>query len=717
MFFYILCKGARTRRVARRDGDSRRSTLLAPEIKKIKITNLQNFIVLYAILYYCIHANEKGINMSEINTDTVYKQLKKQNGEAVAKVIREAVLLDIPNIVHILEFAGNNPEDIKQLVPVIREVYKTQTESEYHTDKNPLELLSMAGYDAFVVKNVKQKDSIKQYYRPGEELCTFRDPTRHENYYMIHAIKHSADQIKPSKNPQREDEYGTSVISIQIAKTGGFISIKNRYNHTVDNPDATFNNNPDNIIPGLSESLKKYFNVDFNTAKTPMPDNYRMVHDQLVRYNFEINNAYLSSDYYFSGSTITKLNKDYEIMLDIFVLDTRNGELTSPGKTTSIDAGYNVLHTLFKGKKIKIENNPENKKEKVIFVDGIKKMVVSDGQITELYLPEIKTVWNNFLRYNRNLKSIELPNVTEIDEGFLSHNKNLKSIELPNVKTIGDEFLSHNKNLESIELPNVTKIGDDFLSDNVNLKSIKLPNVKTIGDEFLLGNGNLESIELPNVTEIGFDFLWGNENLKSIELPNVTKIGDSFLSANVNLKSIKLPNVKTIGDEFLSGNENLESIELPNVTKIGGRFLSDNENLKSIKLPNVKTIGDYFLSDNKNLKSIKLPNVKTIGDDFLSHNKNLKSIELPNVTKIGDYFLSDNEKLKSIKLPNVKTIGGCFLSDNENLESIELPNISPDNADKKRLQMICAKKSLRTIMSDLSTKKASHKFLNRTYHD
>ena len=40
--------------------------------------------------------------MPEIDTDKIYKQLKKQNGEGVAKIIRDAVLLDVPNIVHIM---------------------------------------------------------------------------------------------------------------------------------------------------------------------------------------------------------------------------------------------------------------------------------------------------------------------------------------------------------------------------------------------------------------------------------------------------------------------------------------------------------------------------------------------------------------------------------------------------------------------------------------
>lgn len=40
--------------------------------------------------------------MPEIDTDKIYKQLKKQNGEGVAKIIRDAVLLDVLNIVHIM---------------------------------------------------------------------------------------------------------------------------------------------------------------------------------------------------------------------------------------------------------------------------------------------------------------------------------------------------------------------------------------------------------------------------------------------------------------------------------------------------------------------------------------------------------------------------------------------------------------------------------------
>ena len=75
------------------------------------------------------------------------------------------------------------------------------------------------------------ENAIKQYFAPDEELCTFRDPSRFQRYHIINAVRKDVDKIKRGNPPQRDDEYGTSVISIQILKTGGFISIKNRYNH------------------------------------------------------------------------------------------------------------------------------------------------------------------------------------------------------------------------------------------------------------------------------------------------------------------------------------------------------------------------------------------------------------------------------------------------------------------------------------------------------
>lgn len=409
--------------------------------------------------------------MSEIDTTQVYKQLKKQNGEAFARVIRDAVLLDIPNIVHVLEFAGNNPDEAQKLVPVIRELFKTHKANKYHTTKNPLELLDEAGYDAFVVETEEQKDSIKKYFRKNEQLCTFRDPDRHKNFYIIHAIKHDADKIRPSKTPKRQDEYGTSVISIQIAKTGGFISIKNRYNQTVNNPDATFWNNPDKIIPGLSESLQNFFKVKFYTTQShQLSDNFVIVQDQLVRFNYEFMGRYIGKDFYCFQNKITRLDTDYQIMMDIFILNTHNGDLRTPA---FYDFESYYLRRFFEGKKIKIEKNPGKKNEKIISVDGTKVAHIENGIITELYLPGIKKVDNKFLEYNTTLKSLSMPDLEECGKNFLYYNTTIEKLHLPRIKYVGKGFMNSHETLKnkfmilSTEKPYIFRLAINKLKQKV----------------------------------------------------------------------------------------------------------------------------------------------------------------------------------------------------------------------------------------------------------
>ena len=125
--------------------------------------------------------------------------------------------------------------------------------------KTPEELMSEAGYVLVECYNEGDIQAFRKYYAPGEELCTFKGG-RLDRCRVFFAVKKNVLDIKREdfKKPKREDEYGTSVISIQFTKDGTYtLSIKNRYNHTVNNPDATFSNNLDNIIPGLTASFEK----------------------------------------------------------------------------------------------------------------------------------------------------------------------------------------------------------------------------------------------------------------------------------------------------------------------------------------------------------------------------------------------------------------------------------------------------------------------------
>ena len=123
-----------------------------------------------------------------------------------------------------------------------------------------IEAFKKAGYDTVIFDDENRIREAQKYYRAGEVICTYGNLAgRMREYHMIVAIKANIDEIKHADEPQRDDEYGTSVLNIQIARNGSHMSIKNRYNHAVSNPDATLNNNLDMLSPGLQSMVLGYY--------------------------------------------------------------------------------------------------------------------------------------------------------------------------------------------------------------------------------------------------------------------------------------------------------------------------------------------------------------------------------------------------------------------------------------------------------------------------
>lgn len=117
-----------------------------------------------------------------------------------------------------------------------------------------------AGYVEVIFDDADKIKDAGKYYASGETICTYNNlDGRMREYHMLVAIKSDIEKIKRADNPQREDDYGTSIINIQIARNGSHMSIKNRYNHTVSNPDATYNNNLDMVTPGLQSMVLGYY--------------------------------------------------------------------------------------------------------------------------------------------------------------------------------------------------------------------------------------------------------------------------------------------------------------------------------------------------------------------------------------------------------------------------------------------------------------------------
>ena len=200
------------------------------------------------------------------------KIIKKKYGENMMKLVRtlfptlleeegllSGILLENFNASKVLydDIKKNNLEkEFKMFVYS----FLDKEEATVNSKKTPKELFGELGYDFYECKTEEEIRKFRKYYARGEELCTFKDK-RLNKCYVFFAVKRNIDEIKREnfKNPVREDEYGTSIMSIQFTKDEAHtLSIKNRYNHALldSNPDATYRNNLDILFLDLQKALK-----------------------------------------------------------------------------------------------------------------------------------------------------------------------------------------------------------------------------------------------------------------------------------------------------------------------------------------------------------------------------------------------------------------------------------------------------------------------------
>ena len=557
------------------------------------------------------------------------KIIKKKYGEEMMHLCREL----FPTL---LEQEGLLPklllDNFKESRSLVKDIIDNNLEEEFKNyiynqvdvennyeevvSKRPEELLKEAGYKLYECHSEDEIQSFKKYYAPGEELCTFRGG-RLNRCFVFFAIKENVDEIKRKNfpKPQRQDEYGTSVISIQFTRDNSHtLSIKNRYNHTVNNPDSTFGNNLDNIIQGLTTSFDKYYGLHQShlQGEFEIPGYVKASDGKFYKYNYEINNIYYcENNVIIDNFEVKEYPHEQYVILDYFILDLKNKQIQTYWNDMEIEDSFpKTIGTI---KDIKIENDKDNKNILIKTADSDEVDVIitldKNNKIITYKNNKVENISNSLLRYNRYLTSIELPNVIRIEDNFLSSNILLTSIKLPKVKSIGNRFLASNNSLTSIELPNATNIGNKFLECNNSLISIELPNAKIIGDQFLYSNNSLTSVELPNAKIIGDQFLYLNRSLTSIELPNVTSIGDDFLQCNRSITSIKLPNAKSIGNNFLYKNYSLISIELPSAEIVGYAFCQECsygciyrcKTIETVNIPLIPELEKKFRSNAKHI--------------------------------------------------------------------------------------------------------------------
>ena len=476
-----------------------------------------------------------------------YDLIKKIYGERMAKACRALfpTFLDTPGVLSdfLLSRFEPNPslyDDLmKDNVYTFKSFVFKNLNMDYEksiSNKSVRELLSEAGYDLFECHNEREIQSFRRFYSEGEELCTFKG-NRLSTDYVFFAIKKNVDDIRRSDypNPQRQDEYGTSVISIQFSRgESNILSIKNRYNHIVPNPDATFSNNLENIIPGLTYAFENEYNLNINrpvSSELNLSDYVIADDGKYYKFNYNLNDKYYCpNNIIIDNKKVIKLDGSRYKLIDYFIVDyhdkcirlydeeLEDSFVSENLKRINVERVPNTKETM-----ISIVNS--NNERLVIEVDESSKMLGVGSQ-------DMKYIPDNYLYEDNYLKVANFPNVKEIGDNFLQQNENIKLVVLPEVEKIGSDFLSTNTGISKLNFPNLKKIEHSFLFMNNMVDEVFMPKLEVVGGEFLYSNDTLDKLWLPNLREVGYDFMFENKSIKSFHLPSLRDVDDGAFGYN-----------------------------------------------------------------------------------------------------------------------------------------------------------------------------------------
>ncbi len=394
------------------------------------------------------------------------KILKKKYGENFSKLCRElfpSILENEGELVSIITSLFKEShflyddlityDRVRSFQRLVMNKYNKKLDSVIDTEKTPYELFKEQGYTLKECHTNEEILAYKKYYEKGEELCTFKSDRLKTNRVFF-AVKDNALEIKRKSDPKREDEYGTSVLSLQFTIDTNYLSIKNRYNHTVKNPDATYQNNLENIAEGLTYSFEKYLGIKQSNAQGDfeIPNYVRATDGKYYRYNFEVNNKYYCPDNnVVDNFKEVSFPKGKYILFDGFLLDLVDKKLENYDSSC-----YDAAETVFSNiKSIKIEKNGDTKGIYIICEDDIRVYFQLNkyNQIISVVMDGVEIIPSCFLENSSSIKTFSSKDTIEIYDYFLTDCEDLEYLYLPKCKTIGDMFACSAKLLKSISHP------------------------------------------------------------------------------------------------------------------------------------------------------------------------------------------------------------------------------------------------------------------------
>ena len=469
------------------------------------------------------------------------KRIRKLYGEKMWHLCRSlfATILDTKGLLYSLleknfypsrflyEDIVNNhlEEEFKDFIYSFVDVEK----KEVIVNKTAQQLMNEAGYILYECKSEDDIQSFRKYYEKNETLCTIENGGRLNWCHVFFAVKKNVDTIKRQDftHPKREDEYGTSVISIQFTRgKTNTLSIKNRYNHTVNNPDATFHNNLEDIIPGLTHAFERDYNLNINQNyhHFDFTDYYYVKANdgKYYRYNYEVDNTYFGPDNIVISNFELQtrfIEKENYLVFDYFILDLVNKKILKIAKY--YDSFCDLLIDI---EKIDIRKSGDIKEVIITSNKGEDQIIRLDkyNRIISYENDYVKRIGDHFLHMNNSMLEIKMPNAIEIGGYFLYQNECLEQIVASNVKKIGFGFLYSNKCLTEANFSNVIEINGCFLNFNNALRKLNLQNVEFIGQNFLCNNKVLNEFIISDNVNIEYGFLRSHNNV--FELINRGKV-------------------------------------------------------------------------------------------------------------------------------------------------------------------------------------------------
>ena len=490
------------------------------------------------------------------------------------------------------------------------------------TGKSPFELMSDVDYDLYECKTKDDVMSFISYYNDKEKLCTFNGD-RLKSCYVFFAVKKGADKLKRKSftNPDRQDEYGTSVISFQFSRTTYTLSIKNRYNHTVSNPDATFSNNLENIIPGLTRSFEKYLDhsIEYNKNSDFEIPNYVLFKDMYYKFNHEIHNTYYCTDnIIIDDGRLVEYPKEKYLLVDYYTINLvdkiiylYDGDISD----SFVDEYNNRIDKIY----IKKEN--DNKVITIINKNGSEtKLVVNRiNKIVEYENKHIKNIEYGFMQHCDNLKKLYLPNVEIIENFCFVSICNIEELNFPLLQSIGNLCFNDCRCLEKINMPNLLEIDNNCFTYCTCLEEINAPKLENINYECFSHVKTLKELYLPNLKYMGAHCFTGSDLLHKLYLPLLEKMNDGCFGDCLSIETINLPKLEVLRDNCFNHVGTVKEINMPSLIIMRANNFKHGIKIEKLYLPNLEFMGYDCFNYFETIDEIDLPKLNTITECCFLH--------------------------------------------------------------------------------------------------